>query len=182
MGLEESIGTNGLLSGTSEPLNRLQGQLLFFSATNLGCFRFLSLDYTNPQLVVKDSGGRAGLVMGLSIITKEIPITDGGVRMVKVPVGVLTDIINVCLPLLDESSVSAVNSVRQFASFFVSLCVIKEETIGAELGSGTAVHTHMVEITLFRVCEQTILLRTIEVEGWAGKVQVIILLGIAKAG
>ena len=174
MGLDESQRSDGLLAGTSESFDRLEGRrvVAVIALPSLGT-KLVGTHAGTDGDVKHEAGGTGHLVGGTLVAEVEL-LAFVGVLVVENAVGSGTSGIDAFLRLLHKFTSSTVYAVGEDATLLVALAVVKEETVLTKLGAGHVVFANVVEIALFGVGEEAVGLRALEVEVGAFEGEIVL--------
>lgn len=167
--LEESVGSDLAGSGAGEAFDGLELSGIGTVAP-LGLVGPLLLADAAADGRVEDERVGAGHLEGGAVVASVELVADGRVFVIKDAVGSLAPGVDSGLGLLLELSLAAVDVVREDALLAVPDGVVKEEAVWAENSLTYVVLAEVVEVTLFRVREEAVLLGTSEGEGRSGEV------------
>lgn len=114
---------------------------------------------------VEDQGEGAGHLVGRTVVASVESVANGGILVIEETVGAIATIVDARLALLNKFPLTAVHIVWQDAFLVIPDGVVEEVAVGAKNRVRDAVDTHVVQVTLLRIGEQTVRFRTVEVEG-----------------
>jgi len=169
MFLEESIGSDFAGSGAGEPFDGLEFSGVR-SVAPLSLLGLLLVPDTASDGGVEDERSCTRHLEGCSVVAGVELGADVGIFVVEDAVGARALRVDSGLRFLLELAIFAVDVVGEDALLAVPDGVVKQKTVRTEVGLGDVVLADVVEIALFRICKESVLLRTGERERGSGEV------------